>query len=303
MIDTKNILDLCFNIANFGIAGLSIYLLYKINYRKAHVKSFKKRFNVILAINLIQCSMFVFIFLMSYVNDEVYIVNRFYVNETVAIISNIETCFILLIDIEILRIYSVLNSRITDRKINMFRNFVVGMFILFPFTSHIMYIVFRTSYTSFLGNVCIALFSIFVVVYDNLQNIYLALLIYKFKDTKYNHELTDEMLEKFREITKFNVAIVTLDWSAVSLYGIFIIFASKNTVTYLATYSNYGSIFCICLHSLGLVYILKMLKDFAVSKKAKRFKTVVVDLNTTQQVLNSPVEAHQMDTQILPQQC
>lgn len=298
MMSTKSILDLSFNLVNIGIAGLSLYLLYRINYKKANVKSFRRRFNIVLGINLIQSCMFVIIFMMSYVNSQLYIENGFYFIEIVALISNVETCFILLIDIEILRIYSVLNNRITNRKLDMFRNFVVAVFILFPLTSHVMYLVFRSPYTSFLGNICIAVFSLFVVVYDNLQNIYLAILIYNFKDTKYHHELTDEMIAKFREITKYNVGIVALDWTAIALYAIFVLFANNKTISYLATYSNFASIFCICLHSLGLVCVLKMLKEFTVAKKPIRVQPAIVDLNTTHQALPPPVpEIH--DTRIL----
>ncbi|KAJ3276960.1 hypothetical protein HDV01_000012 [Terramyces sp. JEL0728] len=299
MITTKNILDIAFNMVNIGIAGASSYLMYKLNYRKAHVKSFKKRFNIVLGINLIQCCMFLYIFFMSYFDSN--LSTMFYFSETVSLISNIEICFIILIDIEILRIYSVLNSRITNRKIDMFRNAVVGIFILFPFTSHVLFLALRSTFTAMIGNVCIALFSLFVVVYDNLQNIYLATLIYKFKNVKCNNELTEEMMVKFKEITKYNIAIVLLDWTAIAFYAIFIISPGKSAESHLGTYSNFASIFCICLHSLGLVVILKMLKDFAVSKKPKRRAKVVEDANTTQQILNPPPppEANQSDTQIL----
>ncbi|KAJ3319107.1 hypothetical protein HDV06_006666 [Boothiomyces sp. JEL0866] len=218
----------------------------------------------------------------------------------VGLMSNLETLFVILIDIEILRIYTILIPQITNRRLDIFRYVMIVVFVLFAVIPSTINTLFSSKLTLLIGNLTIALFSVFVVIYDNFQHISLAVVIYRFKEVKYNKELTEEMLMNFKSITKLNIAVVTLDWTAV---GFYVFFMSSLRITYQSLFFDLASIFCICLHSLALVYILQMLKQFTIAKKPKakvvtqqQLLTNTVKMTETGKINTSIVETCEWET-------
>ncbi|KAJ3273853.1 hypothetical protein HDV01_003831 [Terramyces sp. JEL0728] len=173
---------------------------------------------------------------------------------------------------QILQIFSVLNEKITKRKINIMKS-AVGVY-----TSVICAAVVVQAYYG-IGNypaafgwfiqVGILLLALFSAFYDNAQCIYLAFLIFNSKRNK------QDIQSRVVSTVMLNISILLLDWIGLAIY-IYTCVAEPPETLYLATQCFVG----IHLSSMALVLAsLKELTFFGWSVDSKSEKATHTALN------------------------
>jgi hypothetical protein len=218
MFTTINLLDTLFAIVLAILGGLSAYFLSKIICQKT-IKSFQKSFICILLVNLLQSIGLIFSIILLYANYEVYVYTETGVNETLIVISNLQLLTILLTDIEILRVYSVLNPNITHRKLDLFRWCSIILFIIFPLCGIAMNLMAGSGELVLIGDLAIGIYGLFAVVFDNSQSLYLIFAVYRFREFKSQNQISITVITKFKELVGYIVATLLVDWLVIKTNG------------------------------------------------------------------------------------
>ncbi|KAJ3259969.1 hypothetical protein HK103_001479 [Boothiomyces macroporosus] len=220
------------------ICLFSGYLLYQINV-KSSIPKFRMFFNVIVMINILQAVLIIL--------DRVGVFSGIY--KAVAIQSHLLLFVVNMIDIQMLGVFSVLNENITSRKIIILKLIAITLItidvltvLLYWFTQNMLFYK--------IGDFLTPGFALYVIIFDNIQAFYLVYLVYNYKQkSEKGHQ----------RIIYFNVVVSALDWIGI---GFFIYYEFSLIDIY-----NFISIYCISIHSLCLVDILKMLTEYSIGKK------------------------------------
>lgn len=187
---------------------------------------------------------------------------------------------IALIDCNILEAFSILNPAITTSRITILRRVLISIFILCfcpQFMGDIMslylpdYVLFQT-----ISAISTGLFGLSIVLYDNVQAIYLAVLVLRVSGNTVSKK--DFQRRKFRNVVIANVLLVLFDN-----------FGLLCNIIYASTF-NYGyellSTAFIGLHSSFILVIVATLKDSMESERAPVIKsTKLLDSNFTNDII------------------
>ncbi|KAJ3319106.1 hypothetical protein HDV06_006665 [Boothiomyces sp. JEL0866] len=245
---------------------LSIHILYLINVKRSAVRSFTALVNFVTLVNFVQWVLI--LFQLIYYKYLCIRTDDFYITNVTSIISDIEIALIFVLDIEILRTFSALIPSVTNRTLNMCRNIFVALFVIGPLLSSVLRMLEISPIFRNLSNISVSLFAIIVVIYDNLQNVYLGIIVYRYKLGKLS-DMTPEILYRFKKITQLNIAIVSLDWTGLG-FAVWYLDTTMISATSTAYYLNLASVISVCFHSLGLVYVLKLMKELTIMKRPKK---------------------------------
>lgn len=208
MVDSKVALNGVFSILSLVAALLSIYLLKIINFGRS-VKSFRKSFVLLLLTNLIQSLSIIYI-LLFYLDLDNYTLIHFELANLSGFLANIQLLLIVIANIEILKVYSVLNPRIIHKKLDIFRTTAILAFVALVVLPRILF----TFYLRYavVANVCIGLYAFTVVIYDNFQNFYLIYAVYNFKESRLDSQITKQTILKFKELIGYIMLMMVIDW-------------------------------------------------------------------------------------------
>jgi hypothetical protein len=193
------------------LGALSAYFLSKVLFHKT-VKSFQISFICILLVNLLQSIGVLLSIIIFYIDNHKYMYLQFGLNLVIVVVSIIQLLAILLTDIEILRVYSVLNPKITHRKLNLFRTCCIVLFVVFPTSGILMNFVTLPANIGIVSYLCIGFYGLFAVVVDNCQSLYLIYAVYRFKESKFQNQLSLTIITKFKELIRYIIITLIIDW-------------------------------------------------------------------------------------------
>ncbi|KAJ3321666.1 hypothetical protein HDV06_003959 [Boothiomyces sp. JEL0866] len=169
---------------------------------------------------------------------------------------------------KILQKYSILNENITRKKIQIAKVIFVfyavfcsiGLVLQTPATNIDDVSPAIQLYAEF-GMLALVVPS---VIYDNLQALYLAKLVFDFRSSKNPNEI---VYKTFLKAINLNLIVVLMDWIGIGIYGYNIIYCPAESL-YLVSQS------VVCMHSTALVTVFLQLKKL-VFVGTKLDKTVV----------------------------
>lgn len=121
---------------------------------------------------------------------------------------------------------------------------ILTNFGLFPYSLALMLIMCFVSWT---------------VLVDNVQGVYLSIVIFQWAKSNHNAQIKGE----FKTAMLFNLVLILLDWAAVIL-----VFLSTDN----AVYANI-SVGVTGIHCFGIVLVFQVLKEMALSKNKTKGKT------------------------------
>ncbi|KAJ3318961.1 hypothetical protein HDV06_006776 [Boothiomyces sp. JEL0866] len=262
-------LDIPFMISLTGLLLLSTYYFYQVNSRKAVAKSFVMEFNCLIGVNILQSLLILSWFVIYYINIDVWGKNDHNIMLLSGLIITIQVCLIFVIDVEILRIFSILNDNISDRKLNIFKICGIASFTI-VFAVSFLPLVISSDQILNVASAVLGIYAALVIIYDNLQIFYLAFLIFNYKKIKAHAKLEESLIKGFRKVVRVNILVLTMDWAGLFFYMINVVGDSG--------YSSYFSIaglICCCLHGLVMVHILQQFAKLSVQKKKAGFPQVL----------------------------
>ncbi|KAJ3268913.1 hypothetical protein HDV01_002112 [Terramyces sp. JEL0728] len=163
-------------------------------------------------------------------------------------------------DFEVLRVFSVIDGKIWDKQIRIIR-VVVATIYLGIFVTNILTFVLPFNLVFVLSSGLLGIFSAATILFDNCQFLYLAVILYKFKQQQ--NQQTDTSVSQFKELVKFFIFVVVLDWSGLAFFACFLIFGSP-----ICYYFQIGATFVACVHGLLLIQILKMFTGIMIERKS-----------------------------------
>ncbi|KAJ3319118.1 hypothetical protein HDV06_006677 [Boothiomyces sp. JEL0866] len=262
-----------------GIIGLlSLYTLYYA-IREINVYKFQIGFLLTVGINLIKIGLNV---LYVYTTDY----NSILPPRTIYILSDLVTNFQIylcaLMDLEVLKTFGVLNKNISGEKLKigliistvMYVSLMLLPDVLDLFTSEVGVLTFSEIATNAAG--------LIAAVFDNIVAFYITILIYKFKNQN-----GGVSVRRVTKLISLNVFIMFLDWLA---FGISIYSSLYKTST-----DDAGGMFLsilvedlIGIHSLCMVFVLKILRDVIISKSSTVYsaKKQISLINSILQIFN-----------------
>ncbi|KAJ3276958.1 hypothetical protein HDV01_000010 [Terramyces sp. JEL0728] len=228
------------------------------------------------------------VFLISY---DVFVVTGFAALAILNFIADIQLLLIVLSDIEILRIFSVFNHKITHKRLDVFRNTTVTLFILFPLLTRAIATFIIIDWVNVISDIAIGIFALFGVIYDNGQSFYLLYTIYQFKESRIDSKLSVSMIKRFKELILYLIGMLVIDWIGIGFFvyytitPIYIFEVDYYNYVY-KLYYDYASMICICVHSLGMIYCLIKLKELSLSQNADFDKSIPAQTVPMQMLLD-----------------
>ncbi|KAJ3268912.1 hypothetical protein HDV01_002111 [Terramyces sp. JEL0728] len=253
--------DLLWILILTAVLSISLYFVYHINFRKTAVKSFVVEFNLLLVINCTQCALLLLWIVLYYANVSFWNANNVNIIQIGAIIVSLQLWVIFLTDVEILRVFSILNENITNTKLNIIKRLSVLVYALVVvYTTMPLFVVDEA--TNNMSNILLGLFAVLVAFYDNVQTMYLGHLIFGYKRKKTKTDSTLSLVNEFKSIIKFNLVILIMDWFGLFLYG----YSTVDTSGFSAYYAV-ASLVCSSIHTLGMVKILERYAKISIEKK------------------------------------
>ncbi|KAJ3276957.1 hypothetical protein HDV01_000009 [Terramyces sp. JEL0728] len=253
------LLDALFAVVAASTGTLSIYFLYTILIGK-YVKSFQKTTGFILCFNILQTITILIWIIMYYANEAMFEASSELEYQLLNIISEIQLVLILLADIEVLFTFSVLYPKLTRKRLVIFRYVVLILYLLFPFSTKVLSFFVYQERMAVISNMCILVYAMFGVLYDNVQNFGLLYAIYQFKQSKLQSPLSYSTVAKFRELVVYIVLMIVIDWTGVLLN----LYATISVSIY-AKYFNLASTQCESIHILGMIVCLLKLTELSLS--------------------------------------
>ncbi|KAJ3308422.1 hypothetical protein HDV04_001242 [Boothiomyces sp. JEL0838] len=263
--------------ANLAVLGITatllavcIILFFKAVLGKLVSPTFKTKVLIILIITIVQSSIIIY----NIQND--------YQSYTARIPGFLAQCtefMICLFNIHILQVFSLLNPNITTKKLMVWKIFVTVLFVLSIIPQVWMLSVIDANQIPFVifywNGYSSTAFTVFSVLYDNIQGLYLIYLVLKNKKKK-----GKEVVRILNGLVTSLIVLAVMDWFGVIVYsGAIFIPAIYNSydlasaiVTFVETYTG--------IHGVLIIYLLKQLTDFtfADSKKHRAQRTPQIAL-------------------------
>ncbi|KAJ3269157.1 hypothetical protein HDV01_001735 [Terramyces sp. JEL0728] len=182
---------------------------------------------------------------------------------------------ICLFNIHILQVFSLLNPNITKKKLFLWKIFVVGVFLA-SISTQIWILTYiddiRIPFIAYYWNgITSTSFTIFSVLYDNVQGMYLIYLVLKNKKKK-----GKEAVKILNGLVSSLIILAVTDWFGIIIYclALFVhaiydnVLLIDSMITFVETYTS--------IHAVYMIYLLKQLTDFTFvdSKRARAINII-----------------------------
>ncbi|KAJ3317476.1 hypothetical protein HDV06_001530 [Boothiomyces sp. JEL0866] len=238
--------------ATLGLLIVSLYLIALILKGKFISASFKPKVLAILLVTIPQT-----IFIMYNIIDNY----NSHIQRFPAILAEIAEYLECLFNIHILQVFSVLNPNITNEKLYIWKIFVTLVFmgsisvqlwiIICIYTIGISKLVLDLN--GWISTAC----TVFAVIYDNIQGIYLIYLVLKNKKRR-----GPETAKVLHRLMLSFLSLAVMDWLGVIEFLSAILFTtiSENVLLYNSMLS-FAELYT-CIHGVFMIYIFKQLTDF-----------------------------------------
>ncbi|KAJ3269886.1 hypothetical protein HDV01_000848 [Terramyces sp. JEL0728] len=132
-------------------------------------------------------------------------------------ISNFLAAFIILVvvllDIELLRVFAILNENITGLKLKILSIVSIMFYFAFPCLSQILNYILEMNWTSNYYHYSLQFFSLFGIIVDNTIAFYLPFLVYNYKQSK-SKVIPAAMHQTLKKIGILNMSTMIIDWAA-----------------------------------------------------------------------------------------
>ncbi|KAJ3269884.1 hypothetical protein HDV01_000846 [Terramyces sp. JEL0728] len=175
---------------------------------------------------------------------------------------------IVLLDIEVLRVFSILNDKITDFKLNIFTGFVIFAYLALALIPQIIKYSTSSAFITQVYYLTAELFAFIGIIVDNSIAFYLPFLVYSYKYSNVNR-IGPDLQRNLIKLVIYNLAILMIDWVA---YG-FSVYAALAKVAptdadYLPrdAYYNIVAEILVGIHSIFQIIILDKLKSLTLSE-------------------------------------
>ncbi|KAJ3318962.1 hypothetical protein HDV06_006777 [Boothiomyces sp. JEL0866] len=256
---------------------LIIYSVWIVNAKHANVKSFRVELNAILIFNFIQTADIIASYTLIYIGETWWGPTFSILFVLSGVICNIQLFLIAKTDIQILKVFSILDENITEDKLKILKRVTVALFLL-GFISSIFPLVSVDGTLNAISDLFLSLFAAFVVIYDNIQSFYLVRLIYSYKKQKLKQGVKFCKNDDFAKVQNMILIVLGFDWVSLTAYVLSVVVVDEYSYQ-IASLSILG----VCLHSLAMIFILQKLAKLSVSQKQKPLK----DRDATQREKNT----------------
>ncbi|KAJ3271113.1 hypothetical protein HDV01_007050 [Terramyces sp. JEL0728] len=187
-------------------------------------------------------------------------------------IGEINTCLLLsalfvtftitIIDTEVLKAFSILDDRITEKRIYYWRVLLTAIYLITS-APVIGFLFYGKDIPKLLGNIggwFSLFFAMVVVLYDNIQGAYLNYIVFNTKKQK--KEISLKTINALKQTVCINFAIISIDWITCALYAYLIVDPDQTRAN-----PTFMPIMIICqtnssLHAILLMFLLQSLKKF-----------------------------------------
>ncbi|KAJ3268910.1 hypothetical protein HDV01_002109 [Terramyces sp. JEL0728] len=265
------VLDISLVIIFALILVVAVLYFIKVNIRKETVKAFVVEFNCILGFNILQCMLAIIWDVLYYVDINLWNSFQYKIYLVTGVVGSVQLCLIFVTDVEILRVFSILNENITDFKLKIYKICVLSFYAI-VLVFDILAICIDDTQIFDDSNYLTMVFAPFVALYDNVQSFYLVYLIYKFKNQKNKSVQRQKLIDQFSKIIKFISFILLMDWIGIACFTASVIDTSE-----LAEYYAYTSLIGLSVHNFGMLHVLNMLAQVSIKNTSKGNATVKVN--------------------------
>ncbi|KAJ3308181.1 hypothetical protein HDV04_001626, partial [Boothiomyces sp. JEL0838] len=186
------------------------------------------------------------------------------------ILAEVAEYLICLLNIHILQVFSVLNSNLTEQKLFVWKIIVTVFFIVsVSIQLWILVALYTTGIAQAVldlnGWIC-SIYTIFAVLYDNIQGIYLIILIWKNKKRR-----GAETAKVLHRLMLTLICLAAMDWLGVVEFLATILFQSiSNDILLYNSMMSFAELYT-CIHGVSMIYLFKQLTDFTfVDTRKKR---------------------------------
>ncbi|KAJ3268911.1 hypothetical protein HDV01_002110 [Terramyces sp. JEL0728] len=243
------------------------YNLFRLNLKPS--KSFYLQFTCVWIFNMLQCAVVLSWIIILYVNYDLWTNCQLEIFLFSGVVASCQLLMIFLTDVEILRVFSILNEKITSKKLLWFRASVMVYFV-FVFVSAVLPMINQETVIEDLSDIFLGSFAGFVVIYDNVQSFVLVFLIYKYKSSKAKGTSFQVIIKQFSKIMKCISFVLVMDWIGIFCYAMSVVGDAD-----MAPYFAYGGVIGIAIHNVGMVSLLKMFAKVSIQKKkANQMETI-----------------------------
>ncbi|KAJ3261130.1 hypothetical protein HK103_006439 [Boothiomyces macroporosus] len=230
---------------------ISIYYLYQLHRNKIVPNIFKAKFTVSLIINIS----------MALVNIIYYFTSNVYLSITSGFLCNTTMYILCLIDVEIIRVFSVLSEYVTPKLIRIWTAILTLVYV--TASIEMIIVLFYDGWPQWIAewiNIGSFILAMITMLYDNTQAFYLIYLVF-IKKKIHNAIYTETVSFYVKRAALINVALIIFEWCTGLLYIYITFVLSEDFVSRIAGLTvievNIG------LHSVFLIYVVRNLKELA----------------------------------------